>query len=346
MKILITGAAGGIGSTLTHKLNSLNHDLILIDNLRNGYLENLIDENKKLPGKFHKICINSLEFNEIVQRELPDIIIHLAAITSLPECEVDPKECIRINVEGTVSILKSAAKFGVKRVIFSSTSAVYENTNTTEKGFFEDDTLNPTLFYSLSKKMSEEVCESFRKNYGLDVQILRFFNVFGPKQDLYRKNPPVINYIVREFYNGKVPILHSNGEQKRDYIHIDDVINLILKFTDLDKKFDEHIYNVCSNRLISLKEIVECIRKSNIEFFEKEVIFRDSNKLWENFNDLFSGVYNLKESVVEKEVNKLSLGNNSRCFTLLGYDSSNEIEKKIIETSKEIQKNIKKSVKN
>ena len=263
MKILITGAAGGIGSTLGYELYKLGHKIILVDNLRNGYKENLIINGESF-GDFHEIDINSEDLHSLIKNEIPDIIIHLAAITSLPDCEVNYRECIRVNVEGTASVLGAASKYGVKRVIFGSTSAVYENTYLSSTGFKESDDINPRLFYSLSKKMSEEICLTYRENYGLDVLILRFFNVFGPRQDIHRKSPPIINYIVREMMSGNPPILHSNGEQSRDYIYINDVVNFIEKCLTI--KTNEFIFNLSTQTLTSVKDILESVKKSNSNF--------------------------------------------------------------------------------
>jgi UDP-glucose 4-epimerase len=310
MKILITGAAGGIGSTLCQDLNSLGHQLILVDNLRNGYLENL-EQGGQIPGKFFKLDINSEEFYILVEKESPDVVVHLAAITSLPDCEVNYKECIRINVEGTAAVLGASRRSGVRKVIFASTSAVYENTNySSERGFSEEDQISPRLFYSLSKKMAEEICQSFSINYGMDITILRFFNVFGPRQDIHRTSPPLINYVVREFKRGNIPILHSDGNQSRDYVFSEDVSDLIQKciLTDLE---GQKIFNVSTNKTISVREIVKSIKDSIPQASSIGEEFRESHQLWDNYPSLYSGKYPLKKEIVSKETNKSSLGDNS-----------------------------------
>lgn len=248
MKILLTGAAGGIGSTLGYYLYKKGHILTFIDNLRNGYLENLTINGETF-GKFYNLSICNSNLNELIKDDY-DCIIHLAAITALPDCETNAVETINVNVSGTMNILECARKWNVPHVIFASTSAVYENNK--EKVFTEDLKVNPRLWYSLSKKMSEEVCESYRLNYGMPVTTLRFFNVFGPRQDIHRKHPPLINYIVREIMNNNSPILHSNGEQSRDYIHVDDVVKLI--DLCLEKKPDD-TFNVCTGTLVSVNQI-------------------------------------------------------------------------------------------
>lgn len=323
MKILVTGAAGGIGSTLGYSLNNNGHELILVDNLRNGYLENLTIDGETF-GRFYNIDINSEDFHELVELELPDAIVHLAAITSLPDCEVNYRECIRCNVEGTASVLGAARKYGIEKVIFASTSAVYENTNLVESGFSESDSINPRLFYSLSKKMAEDVCHSFSQNYGMNIITLRFFNVFGPRQDVHRKSPPLINYIVRELKNGRSPILHSNGEQSRDYVYVNDVVDLIEKCLNRESKVYE-TFNVSTGTLTSVNDILESI-KSGIKL-ENDIVpvYRESDKLWDSYDDLFNGKFPFKKSIVEKETLKKSLGNNELSKKLLNWYPESKI---------------------
>lgn len=323
MKILITGGAGGIGSTLGYHLNKNGHDLILVDNLRNGYAENLIIEGVSF-GKFYNIDINSDDFHYIVSQEIPDAIVHLAAITSLPDCEINYRECIRCNVEGTASVLGAARKSGIDRIIFASTSAVYENTPQGENGFLESDEINPRLFYPLSKKMAEEICMSFSENYGMNITTLRFFNVFGPRQDMHRKSPPLINYIVRELINNRSPILHSTGEQSRDYVYVEDVIDLIEKCLTRDNK-GYHTFNVSTGTLTSVKDILESVKSGiNLER-DIDAIYREPNRLWEAYEDLFGGKYPLKKSIVEKETLKKSLGNNLASKKLLNWNPESKI---------------------
>ncbi len=324
MKILITGAAGGIGSTLGYNLNKNGHELILVDNLRNGYIENLTIDGEEF-GSFHNIDINSEDFHELVLSELPDAIVHLAAITSLPDCEVNYRECIRCNVEGTASVLGAARASGIERVIFASTSAVYENTILKEGGFLESDEINPRLFYSLSKKMSEEICKSFSENYGMNIVTLRFFNVFGPRQDIHRKSPPLINYLTRELVNGESPILHSDGNQSRDYVHVNDVVDLIEKCLNGTEIKDYITLNVSTCTLTSVHEILESV-KSGINL-DKDVpaIYRNPDRLWDSYGDLFEGKYPLKKSVVEKETLKKSLGNNYLSKKTLNWNPKSKI---------------------
>ena len=333
MKILITGGAGGIGSTLAYTL-SKDHEVIVVDNLRNGYIENLSINDKEF-CKFFLLDIRSNAFNEFIKNENPDIIIHLAAITSLPDCESNINECIDINVTGTLNVLESARLNNIKRVIFASTSAVYENNKIDEiNGFTEDLTISPRLFYSLSKKLAEEICISYEKNYGMEIPILRLFNVFGPRQDIHRTSPPLLNYLVREFKNSRQPVLHSNGEQKRDYIHINDVIEaFIICLTNPNAK--NNIFNISSGNLLSVKDIVKYTKEAlNINI---DPIYRSAKMLWDDYPKLFDGTLSLDKGIVEKETNKFSLGDNSKAKKILNWNPNEDLESLIKETVKKIK---------
>lgn len=327
MKILLTGAAGGIGSTLGYYLYKMGHDLTLVDNLRNGYEENLLINGKQF-GDFYNQDICDLQLkNKLMDRY--DCIIHLAAITALPDCESNVTDTININVSGTANIMECARMWNIPHVIFASTSAVYENNN--EKIFTEDLEINPRLWYSLSKKMAEEVCESYRVNYGMNITTLRFFNVFGPRQDIHRKNPPLLNYLVRKIKQGKQPVLHSTGEQARDYIHVGDVVKLI--DLCLEKKPDD-TFNVCTGTLLSVNQIVKYV----CETFDSSItpIYREASKLWDTYPDLFSGNYPLDKQIVAKETNKYSKGSYRKAKELLGWEPNIDLEYLIKKVALEI----------
>lgn len=327
MRILLTGAAGGIGSTLGHYLHKKGHQLTLVDNLRNGYSENLLIS-KKTFGDFYNQDIRDPQLVDKLI-DLYDCIIHLAAITALPDCESDVIDTINTNVAGTANIMECARKWNVPHVIFASTSAIYENNK--EQIFTENLEVNPHLWYSLSKKMAEEVCESYRVNYGMSITTLRFFNVFGPRQDIHRKNPPLLNYLVREIVQGKQPVLHSTGEQARDYIHVDDVVKLI--DLCLEKKPDD-TFNVCTGSLLSVNQIVKYV----CETFDSSIkpIYREASKLWDTYPNLFSGDYPLNKEIVAKETNKYSKGSYQKAKKLLGWEPNTDLESSIKKVATEI----------
>jgi nucleoside-diphosphate-sugar epimerase len=197
----------------------------------------------------------------------------------------------------------------VQNIIFASTSAIYENNDATQNAFSEDLNTSPRLFYSLSKKMAEEACISYRENYDLNVCILRFFNVVGPNQDILRKSPPLLNYLVREFINNRIPKVHSDGKQSRDYITVFDLNNLFSEIVKLEK-FPKDTFNVASSKTISVNEMISLVKdqlKTNLD-----VEYRNAEKLWDGYDNLWSGFFPIKRSIVAKETNKFSLGNNTK----------------------------------
>jgi UDP-glucose 4-epimerase len=329
MNIIITGAAGGIGSTLAYSLYKKGHNLILIDSLRNGYQENLIINNTTF-GKFIKEDIRNI--NNINIDHPIHAVIHLAAITSLPDCESNAEETISINVQGTVSVLEFCRKQNIPYVFFSSTSAVYEQNK--EKILTENLSVSPRLWYSLSKKMAEDLCESYRQNYNMNITTARFFNVFGPRQDIYRKNPPLLNYLVTEFLKNQPPILHSNGNQRRDYIHVDDVISFVELC--LEKK-PNHVLNVCSGKTLSVKEIVEIVK--NIINTNIDPVFKEASMLWDTYPSLFTENYPLSRDVVINETNKSSLGSNELSLEL-GWKPNFDLYNLIQKTTLDIKNNL------
>jgi len=330
MKFLITGAAGGIGSLLSQRLQKLGHSTVLVDNLRNGFLQNLRLLNVDL-GDFHNLDIRNINTIQGKYKKI-DAVFHLAAISSLSDCEMNKSECISINVEGTVCMLEFARKIECKKFIFASSSAVYENN--IEEFLTEELPIKPKLFYSNSKKMAEDACMSFTENYGLPTVIPRLFNVFGPYQDLKRINPPLVNYIVREYMNNRIPILHSNGRQVRDYISVYDVVDFLCISAT---KSNTGIYNVCSQKLFSVREIVAIIQKTmNLQI---QPIYRDGKHLWDDNVLLFEGHYSLKREIVAKETEKFVQGSNKKAKSDFGWEPKRDVKDELELTVRQILAN-------
>lgn len=329
MNIFITGAAGGIGSTLALKLTQIGHKVIAYDNLNNGYEENL-KENGEFFCQFirgdirtdYRFIANYFDYHEI------DVVIHLAAITSLPECETDPHTCIDVNVGGTANILNAARRKGI-HVIVASTSAIYENNDPKEAPFKENMDVIPRLFYPLSKKLMEETIQSFIRNYDMNITTLRFFNVFGPRQDIHRKSPPLMNYIVRQVKRKEPITLYSSGNHPRDYIHVDDVVSMIEKVLP---RTDKQTFNVCTGTLTSVSDIVVYAKKAFGAFDYK---FDPPAKYWSGYDELYGGAKPIQDFVIENEVKKFSLGCTKKAEELLNWKPNKDIESLMIESMKQ-----------
>jgi len=333
MKILITGIAGGIGSTLGFQLFNRDHEILGIDNFQNGYKENLVINGCTYSQFYRSDINNKQQLLDIFKKTKPDAIVHLAATTALPVCENEAAAAITNNVGGTTNVLECARLSDIGLVIFASTSAIYENTNIKLAPFKETDPVNPRLIYPLSKKLSEEICESYETNYGMTVPRLRFFNVFGPRQDIHRTSPPLINYLVREFTNDRRPVLHSNGMQTRDYIYVNDVTNLIELV--LHKPKQNSIINVCSGKLLTVKDIVANVQTALNT--TQEPIYQESTKFWNSYSNLNTTKYPLNLSVIDREVNKFALGNNSKAIKEYGWLPNLNLDILIQQTAKEIK---------
>lgn len=152
--------------------------------------------------------------------------------------------------------------------------------------------------------------------------IIRFFNVYGPKNDYFRKLPPLIPYI-RELYADRVPELHSNGEQKRDYLYIDDLIDLIIKIIE-NKSYINNIFNASSNNIYSVNEIYSII--SRLLNKNTVPIYKNSEKFWEKYIELYSGELKFNDEILNKEVNKFTLGDNKKAEELLKWKPLIDIE--------------------
>lgn len=336
MKFLITGIAGGIGSTLGYQLFQQGHTVVGIDNFQNGYVENLTIDNKDY-CVFYQVDIKDTDLLiGIFKQTRPDVIVHLAATTALPVCENDSTAAIMNNVGGTNSVLEAARLSDIGTVIFASTSAIYENTDPALAPFKEDAPVNPRLIYPLTKKLGEELCMSFEQHYGMTIPKLRFFNVFGPRQDVHRSSPPLINYLVREFANGRAPVLHSTGLQQRDYIHVNDVTSLINLVADNPIKGST--INVSSGHLLSVRDIVENVKIGlNVNI---NPVYQSSDKFWDSYTRLFQGDYPLNKSIIEKEVNKFALGDNSRATKDYRWNPNTNLPTLIQTTAQQIKENL------
>lgn len=306
MNILITGAAGFIGSQLAYKLFKNGYKVILLDNFSYGKEDNLIFPDKDFRQEIVRDDIRNKELiEEIFTKNNIEVVFHIAGIAPLPDCQSDPCEAVSVNVGGTVTLLESARKHGVKKFIFASTTALYENE--THFPTKEDSFTPPTLIYPNTKYSAEQFCKSFADTYGLSVTAMRFANVYGPHIDVLRKQPPFVGYMIRELYYDRTPTFYSNGEQSRDYIYVDDLVELAVKIMEKQTQGFEAI-NVTSNISYSVKEmfaIASRIMNKNIE-----PQFIDPQNYWSKYPELYSGTLPIKQEILDHEVNKKTLCDN------------------------------------
>ena len=253
-KVLITGGAGFIGSNLAEELVKTNSVRIL-DNITTGNLENL----KKIKDKIEIIKGDIRDF-ETVKKAIKgtDYIFHLAALVSVPESIKKPIETNNVNVSGTLNILSASKELGVKRVIFTSSCAVYGNT--AKQPIKENSKLRPESPYALTKLIGEEYCKLFSKLYNLETVSLRCFNVYGPKQNPKSAYAAVIPKFISEALRSKIPTIYGDGNQTRDFVFVKDVVNaniLAMKAKDVSSQ----VFNIGSGRSETVNELLEKINK-------------------------------------------------------------------------------------
>jgi UDP-glucose 4-epimerase len=258
-KILITGGAGFIGSHIANELID-NNEITIIDNLSTGNIKNL----KKIEGEnlnfiTEDICNTNLDdlTSDI------DYIFHLAAMASVPLSVEQPEKCNEINLNATVKLLKSAASNNVKKIIFSSSSAVYgENNNMPLK---ETEPLMPTSPYAASKASCELYLKSFYESYGLNYTALRYFNVFGPKQDKNSQYAAVIPNFISALLEEKQAEIYGDGQQTRDFVYVGDVVKANIAAC---KSNYNGAVNVASGEKLTINRLYEIVKNtldSNLE---------------------------------------------------------------------------------
>lgn len=299
-KILITGGAGFIGSQLGMRLVNEGNEITLLDNMSDGHLDNILFEGEpfaKLVFKDIRDPSIESEFKEV------DTIFHFAGTSSLPKCQSNPTAAYDNNVTGLINVLESARKSKAKRVIFSSTSAVYENNLDTP--FKESNAVSPDLVYASSKLAGENICKAYSQTYGLDIIVARFFNVYGEHQDIHRTMPPFVSYLAKEVYFGNRPTIYNKSDAVRDYIYVGDVIEGLICMKNASDKFEGDAYNLCSGTGYSVKQIIEMY--SQISNKSIDPVYKDPNTYWDQFPLLFNGLP-LNRERIAKEVFKNSIG--------------------------------------
>lgn len=313
MNILITGGAGFIGSELGKFLLKKGHNVKILDTLEYGYRDNF-EDNEFLKKTFILADVRDKDFEKYLEEI--DILYHFAGISALPECESNPTKAFDINTTAVANVLNAVRNSEVKRVIFASTSAVYENNDNAEI-HKEVDIVKPNLIYATTKYCSEQICKAYAQNYGMDIIICRFFNVFGPHQDFKRKYPPFTSYLIKEALAGNKPTIFNTEDCKRDYIYIEDLMQYLNLMMNSEKKYRAEIFNLATGNAYSALEIAHGVYKALGQKFEYEK--GDPNKFWDKYEQLFNMKYNLSKTRVAQEVFKHCLGDGTKISKEFNY---------------------------
>ncbi len=251
-KVVITGGAGFIGSNLARFLSSENKTII-IDDLSTGYLKNIQDLIDNNQIDFVKGSITDFNFLK-EQFKYVDYVFHVAAIPSVPRSIKDPIKSNQANINGTLNVLLAAKDNGVKKVIYSSSSSVYGDTPTLPKK--EEMKPYPLSPYAVSKLAGEYYCDVFSNVYNLSTVSLRYFNVYGPRQDPTGDYAAVIPKFITRVTNDKSPIIYGDGTQSRDFSFIDDVVQANILAAESRAS---GVFNIAFGNRITINALAELI---------------------------------------------------------------------------------------
>ena len=252
-KAVVTGGAGFIGSHLAEELVSRGYYVIILDDLSTGKLANIANLLKKDNAEFIEGSITELS---CLQKTFQGAkyVFHHAAIASVPHSVEDPLTTNEVNIKGTLNVLMAAGENGVKKVIFASSSAVYGEADTSA---LREDTLpNPLSPYALTKLAGEYYCSIFHRVYALPTVCLRYFNVYGTRQDPHSQYANVIPAFISRLSQNLPPIIYGDGEQSRDLIYIEDVVRANILVA---QNSAEGIYNIGSGTSITMNQLAKVI---------------------------------------------------------------------------------------
>jgi UDP-glucose 4-epimerase len=250
--LIITGGLGFIGSNLVERL-IVENEVTIIDNLSTGKLDNIKHLNQ---NNLHLIKndINDLDLVKIFREH--DYVFHQAALPSVPRSIKDPIASNEANIDGTLKILTAAKDSGIKKVICASSSSVYGDTPTLPKS--ENMPVNPLSPYAVTKAAGEFYCKVFQDIYGLKTASLRYFNVFGPRQDPNSQYAAAIPKFVNAIKNNEPPVIFDDGEQSRDFTYVKHVVDANILACESDKT---GIFNIACGRRITINKLVDMINE-------------------------------------------------------------------------------------
>lgn len=255
MKILITGGAGFVGTNLIPRLLKDGHSIYVFDNLSQGCFIPEV-HNRVADFRIGDIT-NREEIMSYVNEVKPDVTFHFAGLVSIYDCHRDSMSACMNNINGSLNVFDALLQAGCPRIIFSETSAVYENCELPQSGYSESQS-DPTTFYSTSKACVALIAESYSRTKGLKYTALRYFNVAGPIQDYRRTVPPLFAGFAIRMMAGNKPIIFGNGERRRDFIHVDDINDFHIIAMNDDRTIGE-TYNLGRGESYSLYEIGDIV---------------------------------------------------------------------------------------
>ena len=250
-RYVVTGGAGFIGSCLVRVLLAEEGaEVAVIDNLLTGHRKNLEEVRSKVELHLVDIC----SFNDVLEAvKGADTVFHLAAIPSVPRSIKDPIPSHEVNIDGTFNVLRAAQEGGVRRVVYAASSSAYGDTDVLPK--VETMQPRPKSPYAAQKLMGEHYCSVFSSCFSLETVALRFFNVYGPRQDPNSPYSGVLSLFMKHLIARTAPLIHGDGEQTRDFTYVEDVAGLIVKASQAGPAAVGNVYNAGNGNRYSLNTI-------------------------------------------------------------------------------------------
>jgi len=282
MKSLVTGGAGFIGSHLVDKLIEIGHEVVVIDN-ESAESNGEFYWNDKAKNYKYDIC--DYEKTKGLYDGV-NYVFHLAAEARIQPAIKNPLLAVKTNVLGTATVLQCSRESGVEKVIYSSSSSGYGNNQIPNNENQLDDCLNP---YSVSKISGEKLCSMYTKLFGLKTIMFRYFNVYGERQPLEGQYAPVVGIFLRQRSEGNPLTIIGDGEQRRDFTHVSDVVdaNILAATVDVEEYYYGQLYNVGTGINYSINEIADAISDNQINIppriGESRVTLADNTKLKTTF---------------------------------------------------------------
>jgi nucleoside-diphosphate-sugar epimerase len=254
MKYVVVGGAGFIGSNIVDKLVEQNHEVVIIDNLSTGKMENI---NPRASVEYIDIC-NENECSAMVEiMSGADALFLLAAKARVQPSIENPVEYEINNTIGTLNVLKCASDAGVRRVVYSASSSAYGNTEKLPSK--ESDPVNPLSPYGAQKYYGEVMCKMFSEVYGLETVSLRYFNIYGERQNVGGAYAMVIGIFVDQLLNGKPMTIRGDGEQRRDFTYVGDVVNANILASQSENVGNGEVINIGNGDNRSINDIADMI---------------------------------------------------------------------------------------
>jgi nucleoside-diphosphate-sugar epimerase len=253
MRYLVTGGAGFIGSNMVDELVRRGHDVVVLDDLSAGREANLAAVRQKID-----LHIGSITDMAAVQSACHkvDFVIHLAARTSVPRSVKDPLETNHVNIDGTLNVLVAARDARVRRVAFAASSSAYGETPTLPK--VESMQPEPISPYGVTKYVGELYAQVFGRVYGLENVCLRYFNVFGPRQDPTSQYSGVLSRFMLAVIQGQPPVVYGDGEQSRDFTYIENIVDQTLRACEAEGA-SGLVFNGGTGARITINEVLELL---------------------------------------------------------------------------------------